>query len=134
MGRLGDIADIATVGLIAVGGYLIYRAWKGVEAAIPEVYPLELPGGITIPDIRLKEPIVPTWFEPYITPPDFAAGEEPIGIPGPALRDPDVPSIVDRILRIREPSPEPEPVFVPEPEPVQWGAYPLAFVGRYEIR
>ena len=117
MGRLGDVADILTLGLVAGGGYLIYRAWKGAEAALPEIYELELPGGLTIPDIRAREPVVPEWFEPLIAPEEPEALAEwwemreqrPIGIPGPALRDPSIPSIVDRIADVISFTPLPEP-------------------------
>ena len=37
MGRLGDIADVAMVALLAGGGYLIYKAVTGFKLELPQL-------------------------------------------------------------------------------------------------
>ena len=69
MGRLGDIADLGTLILVAGGGYLLYRFIKGSATALPPI-------------------------------PDFGAGEEPIGIPGPALQPRYVPEPIVDIMAL----------------------------------
>lgn len=67
MGRLGDIADIATVGLLAVGGYLLYQAVTGFK--LPELK-IELPE-LTLPELTLPElpglPKPPVIQEPIVS-------------------------------------------------------------------
>jgi hypothetical protein len=59
MGRLGDVADILTAGLVLGGGYLAYRAWKGLPSftwpSLPTWGDLEIPaaGGILDRDVTL---------------------------------------------------------------------------------
>jgi len=128
MGRLGDVADILTLGLVAAGGYLAYKAWKGsgieeIIAELPQVYEIDL-GGRVLPDIRLPTPIVPEWYEeavplePGVTWWEMReTRKQPyIGIPGPALRDPSIPSIVDRIADVIQFTPLPPPPDYPAGE------------------
>jgi len=132
MGRLGDVADILTLGILGVGGYLLYRAWKGVEAdvegildVIPGLPPEipHIPGTIKIPGTVVDVPDITTIIE-IITEPFPEVGvpwwemreTRPIGIPGPALRDPSIPSIVDRIADVIQFTPLPPPPDYPAGE------------------